>query len=98
MLLGPWRLQVLPMDIAMLLGARGEVAHRQCGVLLGSLCAGLSGCRFSPSSSDCWSWGAVWPLALPDAEVLAQVQGFLPLALGLDLVALTLLAAYAVCT
>ncbi|WP_342375749.1 ATP-binding protein [Myxococcus stipitatus] len=64
--------------------------------LLGSLCTGLSWLSLQPVLIRLLELGRrVAAPGSPDAEVLAQVRGFLPLALGLDLVALTLLA-YAV--
>lgn len=61
--------------------------------LLSSLCTGLSWLSLQPVLIRLLDLGRrlVSP-GSPDAEVLAQVRGFLPLALGLDLVALTLLA------
>ncbi|AGC47637.1 sensor histidine kinase [Myxococcus stipitatus DSM 14675] len=64
--------------------------------LLGSLCTGLSWLSLQPVLIRLLELGRrLAAPGSPDAEVLAQVRGFLPLALGLDLVALTLLA-YAV--
>ncbi|MCP3105092.1 ATP-binding protein [Myxococcus sp. K15C18031901] len=61
--------------------------------LLGSLCTGLSWLSLQPVLIRLLEVGR--RLAAPgshDSEVLNQVRGFLPLALALDLVALTLLA------
>ncbi|MCP3061892.1 ATP-binding protein [Myxococcus sp. K38C18041901] len=61
--------------------------------LLASLCTGLSWLSLQPVLIRLLELGRrLARPGTPDAEVLSQVRGFLPLALGLDLVALTLLA------
>ncbi|MCE9667374.1 ATP-binding protein [Myxococcus stipitatus] len=61
--------------------------------LLGSLCTGLSWLSLQPVLIRLLEVGRrLAAPGSPESEVLTQVRGFLPLALGLDLVALTLLA------
>ncbi|HZI16939.1 MAG TPA: ATP-binding protein [Myxococcus sp.] len=61
--------------------------------LLGSLCTGLTWLSLQPVLIRLLELARrLAPPGTPEAEVLSRARGFLPLALGLDLVALSLLA------